>query len=116
MKSTLPGARRPAKQRASAHADGGKRRLGEDRAVLVDQPDIAQAEQHARPVGRPLQDGVVDLHADIGKLAVDGLLDGGDEAGEGDRAAGEPPIAENDGDQPDHQNAGEDFAADMRAA
>ena len=50
------------------------------------------------------------------KLAVDGRLDGGNEAGKRDRTAAEPPIAEHDGDQPDHQDAGEDFAADMGAA
>ena len=106
----------PGQQRASTHADGGKRRLGKDLAILVDQPHIAQAKQHARSVRRPLQDRVVDLHADIGKLAIDRLLDGGDEAGKRDRTAGEPAITENDGNQSDHQNAGEDFAANMGAA
>ncbi len=63
-----------------------------------------------------MQDGVVNLDMKIGKLAVDSSLDGGNEAGKRDRPAAEPPIAEHDGNQPDHQDTGKDFAADMRAA
>jgi hypothetical protein len=51
----------------------------------------------------------------VGKLAVDRRLDGGNEARKGNRAAAEPPITENDGDQSQHENTGEDFAADMGA-
>ena len=103
-------------QRRAAHADGGERRLRHDRAVGVDQANIAQAEQHAGTFRRALQDCVVDLHMEVGQLAVDRILDHGDEARQRDRPAGEPAIAADDGDQADDQDPGEDLAADMGAA
>ena len=116
MKSTLPGAMRPDRSALPLMPMAAKRRLRQDRAVLVDQPDIAQAEQHARSIGRALEDGVVDLYANVGKLAVDRRFDGGNEALQRNRATAEPSIAEHDGHQADDENAGEDFTADMRAA
>ena len=106
----------PAEQRRAAHADGGERGLRDDRAVLVDQPDVAQAEQHAGPVGGARQDRVVDLDVHVGELAVDRVLDGRHQARQRDRTARKPAVAEHDGDQTYDQNAGEDFAADTGAA
>ncbi len=83
--------------------------------VLVEQPDVAQPEQEARPVRRALEDRVVDLHLEVGKFAVDGRLDGRNQALERDRAAGKPSIAQNDGDQSEHQDPGKNLAANMRA-
>src|SRR5262245_48844536 len=53
---------------------------------------------------------------EVGKLAVDRILDHGDEAWQRDRTAGEPAIAANDGDQPHDQDPCKNLAADMGAA
>ena len=103
-------------QRCAAHADGSERGLRDDRAVLVDQPDIAQAKQHAGTVGGTRQDRVVDLDVHVGELAVDRFLDGRHQARQRDRTAREAAVAEHDGDQTHDQNAGEDFTADTGAA
>ena len=105
-----------AEQRRAAHADGGERGLRDDRAVLVDQPDVAQAKQHAGPVGGARENRVVDLDVHVGELAVDRVLDGRHQARQRDGTAGKPAIAQHDGDQAYDQNSGEDFAADAGAA
>ena len=116
MKSTLPGAMRPDRSAAPLMP------MAASGACATIEPSVSirrmlrKPEQHARTFRRALQDRVVDLHMEIGELAVDRVLDHGHEARHGDRPVGKSAVAANDGDHADDEDAGEDLAAHMGAA
>ena len=116
MKSTLPGAMRPdssALPLMPMAANGDCARIAPSLSTSL---ILRKRNSDTGTVGSALQDRVVDLHTHVGQLAVDRRLDGRNQTVQRDRPAAEPPIAEHDGDEADHENAGENFAAHMGAA
>ena len=94
MKSTLPGASRPDRSPAPLMPMAASGACATIEPFLIDEANIAEAEQHARSVGAALEHRVVDLHAQIGELVVDRRLDGRHERRQRDRPVGETSIAE----------------------